>query len=219
MLQKCIICESEYNARGRVTVSNQPCFLCAARGQQYMAFYKKLKCYMSQVEDVSAMIDAGHDRDTIEMSVEFNLYIMRLLDNVLQYYYQWQGLRLCDIPDKTDLREKIEQFVLENYASYESESYQTRYNAEHRYNFFKDHCYFLFKPAPGSYVQMDAFISDTAIKQEASDDGILHEFNELFGTQFTNGEGFSEENEIPSTQLRLPTTPLKKETVFSIKSL
>jgi hypothetical protein len=51
-----------------------------------MAFYKKLKCYMSQVEDVSAMIDAGHDRDTIEMSIEFNLYIMRLLDNVLQYY-------------------------------------------------------------------------------------------------------------------------------------
>ena len=64
---------------------------------------------------------------------------------------------------------------------------------------------------------MDAFISDTALKQEASDDGILHEFNELFGTQFTNGGGLTQEDEIPSAQLRLPTTPLKKETVFPIK--
>jgi len=174
---------------------------------------------MSQVEDVSAMMDAGHDRSTIERSVEFNLYIMRLLDNVLQYNYQWQGLRLCDIPDKTDLREKIELFVLENYAGYASESYQTRYNAEHRYNFFKEHCYFLFKPATGSFIQMDASISDTVIKQEASDIEVLHEFNELFSTQFTNGGGFTQEDEIPSAQLRLPTTPLKKETVFSIKSL
>ena len=214
MIQKCLICELEYNARGRVKVSNQPCFLCAARGRQYIAFYKMLKGLMAQVEDVSALMDEGHDSETISEAIRFNLYIMRRMDVNLQYAYQWQGLRLYDIPASTDLRIKTEVFVLENYENYQI--HQEEYQPQHRFNNFKEHCYFLFKPARGTYETMDAFLPIAPVKREREEDP-LHEFNEMFGSQFTSGGSLepSIEESIPSGQ----EPKIKKECVFSIKSL
>jgi len=140
MIQKCLIWELEYNARGRLKVSNQPCFLCAARGRQYKAFYKMLKGLMAQVEDVSALMDGGHDAETVSEAIRFNLDIIRRIDVKLQYAYQWQGLRPYDIPASTDLCIKTEVFEQENYKNFQI--HHEEYHPQHRFNNFKEHSYF-----------------------------------------------------------------------------
>ena len=63
---------------------------------------------------------------------------------------------------------------------------------------------------------MDAFLPIAPVKREREEDP-LHEFNEMFGSQFTSGGSLepSIEESIPSGQ----EPKIKKECVFSIKSL
>jgi hypothetical protein len=140
----------------------------------------------SQIQDLDVFLNEGWIRgdEVWEMATEFNHYVMRQIDRCIDNSH----FRLWNLPALSSLRLKIEFFLIENYNGYEIRNANKPVN--HQFNKIKEHSFYLFEPVSPF---RSPYRGETPEIIERNDDP-LHEFNELFGTQFVNGGGFTQQD-------------------------
>ncbi len=140
----------------------------------------------SQIQDLNVFLNDGWIRgdEVWEMATEFNHYVMRQIDRCIYNSH----FRLWNLQALSSLRLKIEFFLIENYNGYEIRN--ANKPVQHQFNKIKEHSFYLFEPISPF---RSPYRGETPEMIERNEDP-LHEFNELFGTQFVNGGGFTQQN-------------------------